>query len=343
MHHLVLAALLAFQSPTTDPAPMSQPDQTAPVPYTQDLTAGPFEVNTSDEIRFEREGRQLPMPLLVRHPTPTEQQPGPFPLVVFSHGMGGYTDAFESLSEHLASHGYIVVHPAHTDSLKLRREAGESADSLRRTFAPGGTRSVDLQSRIDDCRWILQNTDAIETAIQQPGLIDTTRTAIAGHSAGAMTAQTLAGLRFFTRAGRLGRSLADGTDFDAYIIISGQGTTRPSLNEQSWQGFTRPTLVLSGTEDISQVSDETPESRRHPFEYSPPGDKYLLHITGATHGSYQGGNAPNADAARIEALTTHATLAFLDLYIKDLQPARAWLENTAPDKFEGVHAECLSK
>ncbi len=116
MHHLVLAALLAFQSPTTNLAPMSRPDQTAPVPYTQDLTAGPFEVTTSREIRFERDGRDL-----------------------------------------------------------------------------------------------------------------------------------------------------------------------------------------------------------------------------------QCGNAPNAGAARIEALTTHATLAFLDLYIKDLQPARAWLENTAPDKFEGVHAECLSK
>jgi len=340
---IYLQALTAIAAQPPQPTPSPTPTPEASKPYPSELTPGTFEVATSAEIRFQRDGRALPLPLLVRHPTPTQDNPGPFPLVIFSHGMGGYTDAFEHLSTHLASHGYTVIHPAHTDSIKLRREAGESADSLRRTFTPAGTRSVDLQSRIDDCIWVLQNTPAIEAAIERPDLIDTTRAAVAGHSAGAMTTQTLAGLRFYPPMSRRGRSLADGSHFDAYIVISGQGTTRPSLNDQSWQGITKPMLVLSGTEDTSPVSDETPESRRHPYEFAPRGDKHLIHITGATHSSYQGAPAPNANAQRIEALTTHATLAFLDLYIKQTDAAQAWLSNTDRDKFQGVEAEYLNK
>lgn len=347
MQHLILTILLTSLAAAGAAAPPSAPQQD-PVPiddasFPTDLTPGPFEVTVAADLEFTRDGRDLPLPILVRHPVPTEAHPGPFPLVVFSHGMGGYTNAFEHLSNHLASHGYVVVHPAHTDSIRLRREAGESPDSLRRTFTPGGTRSVDLQSRIDDCLWIKNNTQAIEAKLEHHGLIDTSRTALAGHSAGAMTTQTLAGLRFYPRMARRGRSLADGTDFDAYIIISGQGTTRPAMNEQSWRQCTRPTLVLSGTEDVSQVSDETPESRRHPYEYAPAGDKYLIHITGATHSSYQRAAAPNADAARIEALTTHASLAFLDLYLKHNETARAWLASEDPAKFKGVEAEYRSK
>lgn len=332
-------AAIAHQPSPQPAAPDPAPAQT----YPTELTPGPFEVAVNPEIRFQRDGRELPLPLLVRHPVPTEDNPGPFPLVVFSHGMGGYTNAFEHLSNHLATHGYTVIHPAHTDSIKLRREAGESADNLRRTFTPGGTSSVDLQSRIDDCIWVRQNTAAIEAALERPGVIDTTRAAVAGHSAGAMTTQTLAGLRFYTRFARNGRSMSDGSHFDAYIVISGQGTTRPSLNDQSWQGITKPMLVLAGTEDISRVSDETPESRRHPYEHAPRGDKYLIHITGATHSSYQGARAPKADAKRIEALTTHASLAFLDLHIKQTETAKTWLTNSDREKFKGVEAEYLNK
>lgn len=347
MPHLILTLFLTWIAAAgAVPPPSAPPQDPAPVeqtPFPLDLTTGPFEVVASTAIEFTRDGRDLPLPILVRHPVPTEAHPGPFPLVVFSHGMGGYCDAFEHLSTHLASHGYVVVHPAHTDSIRLRREAGESPDSLRRTFTQGGTSAVDLRSRIDDCLWILANIPAIETKLDHAGLIDDSRTAIAGHSAGAMTTQALAGLRLSPPMARRARSLADGTDFDAYIIISGQGTTRPSLNEQSWSGFNRPTLVLSGTEDVSQVSDETPESRRHPYEYAPPGDKHLIHITGATHSSYQGATAPNADAERIEALTTHATLAFLDLYLKHNKSAQTWLTSEDRAKFEGVEAEYRSK
>jgi predicted dienelactone hydrolase len=311
--------------------------------YPADLVRGGYEVAAADELRFQREGRELALVLKVRYPVATEELPGPFPLVVFSHGMGGYTDAFEHLSEHLASHGYVVVHPAHTDSVRLRREAGESAESLRRTFTREGTSVVDLRSRVEDCEWILANLDGIEAELGHAGLVDRELAAMAGHSAGAMTTQALAGLRF--QMGRFGRerTLGDGSLFDAYIVISGQGTTRRSLTEASWAGFGKPTLVFAGSEDVSRVSDETPESRRHPYEFAPAGGKYLVFIEGATHSAYQGGAAPNADERRIEALTSHATLAFLECSLRGDETAGQWLADPRADKFGGVVAEYLSK
>lgn len=312
-----------------------------------EMTPGLFKVGVAD-VEFWREGRELPMPVRVRYPRADAARPGPFPLVIFSHGMGGFTNSFGLLSAHLASHGYVVVHPAHTDSVTLLRREGADMRKLKRELQERGTGVVDLPSRVADCQWILGHIEELEAKIHRPGLIDSKRTAMVGNSGGAMTTQALAGLRFYPPGAiggekARGTTLADGQSFDAYVIISGQGTVRPTLNERSWEGFRKPTLVFTGSEDVIRISDETPASRRHPFEHAPAGDKYLVYIDGATHGSYQGKRAPRADSSRIEQLTAHATLAFLELYLKQDQAPRAWLNDTAEDKFAGVKAEYLAK
>ncbi|MCZ7627985.1 MAG: hypothetical protein M5U19_02310 [Microthrixaceae bacterium] len=57
--------------------------------------------------------------------------PGPFPLVVYSHGNGGlgYVSAF--LTEHLASHGFIVVAPDHVGNTAIDAFAGTSEEQTQ--------------------------------------------------------------------------------------------------------------------------------------------------------------------------------------------------------------------
>ena len=50
---------------------------------------GPLQVRDSGEFLLHEESRGKDLPVRVRAPEPTEDAPGPFPLVVFSHGMGG--------------------------------------------------------------------------------------------------------------------------------------------------------------------------------------------------------------------------------------------------------------
>ena len=91
------------------------------------------------------------------------------------------------------------------------------------------------------------------------------------------------------------------------------------------------------------VTDETPESRRKPYELARPGDKYLLWIEGATHSSFGGGQNAVVRAALGEAepeniemivhSTSSATTAFLDAYLRRDADAKAYLVSDALEEF----------
>lgn len=105
--------------------------------------------------------------------------------------------------------------------------------------------------------------------------------------------------------------------------------------------------MLAGSKDVSAASDETPESRRHPYEYAPSdGTKYLIFIDGATHSSYQGkgpgmwldGRQPE-NLEWIEQTTNLSVLALFDAYLKSSDAAKQWLDSGAVAKREGGTAE----
>ncbi|MBK7404182.1 MAG: hypothetical protein IPJ41_06005 [Phycisphaerales bacterium] len=308
-------------------------------------------IHDTGAIVFHDGRRDKDLAVRIRYPEATAGRPGPFPLVVFSHGAGGSCDAFASLSETLASHGYVVIHPTHSDSVSLtpkseRRSRG--AELLRdpKTIL----RDVNLPDRVADVRFILDNLDEIETRLDEAHLIDRDRMAMAGHSAGAMTTQALGGLRFYAGRRALGDALHE-PRFSAFAVISGQGVNGRAVTEDSWAEIRSPWLVITGSKDVSAVSDETPESRRDPFEYAPAdGTKYLLFIDGATHSSYQGkgpgprldGRAP-ANVDWIGATTNAAVLEFFDAYVRGDEAARAKLDDAEFADPEGGRLEFRHK
>ncbi len=303
------------------------------------------------------------IPLLVRYPVMAatsdsakgQGEPRPAPVILFSHGAGGSSDAFAELSRHWASHGYIVIHPTHADSIQRRRAAGDNLRDLARD-PQEIVRGVDLRGRCVEMQRILRHLDKIERSIRADAgaarrapRIDRERVVIAGHSAGAMTAQALGGMQFFLNSRGRGRSMAD-KRFKAAIIISGQGTTRRTLSEKSWEAIRIPWLVIAGSEDVSSVSNETPASRRHPFEHAPPGDKYLVYIDGATHSSYAGksrqiGDATplKADLDYVQSVVAFSTTAFLDCYMEDQPDAREYLQSDAITRFPGGKVDYQKK
>jgi predicted dienelactone hydrolase len=116
----------------------------------------------------------------IENATPDESG-GPYPLVIFAHGL--YLARFGSsyLSEHLASHGFVVM-------------AIDYADSLRTSW----TIDVDLSmyTRPKDVSWQIDYADALTDAGGAlAGLIDTQHVAVVGHSYGAYTALEAGGAR----------------------------------------------------------------------------------------------------------------------------------------------------
>lgn len=115
---------------------------------------------------------------------------GPYPLVIFSHGSGGIRYQSLFLTEHLASHGFVVIaadHPGNT-VLDLLFGGGEAAflDALVRNF---GTRPLDV------LRQIAYLDAAVAGDGPLAGLVDMARIAVSGHSFGGYTALAAAGGR----------------------------------------------------------------------------------------------------------------------------------------------------
>lgn len=311
----------------------------------------PLEVGDTGHIVLHDPARDRDLTVRIRYPEATEEHAGPFPLVVFSHGAGGSCDAFASLSETLAGHGYVVIHPTHSDSLSLaprgeRRSRGREILADPRSIVRG----VNLPDRVADVKFILDSLDEFEQLIGQPGLLDREHMAMAGHSAGALTTQVLGGLRFFAGRRAMGASLGE-SRFGAFAVISGQGVNGRGITDSSWDGVERPWMVVTGSEDTSTASDETPETRRQAFEYAPEdGTKYLLFFEGAKHSSYQGkgpglllDGRPPRNLEWIESTTNAGVLAFFDAYVRGSENARAWLDSGAIAEGEGGTLEFQHK
>jgi len=345
-----LAASTALAQPaTTQPAGL-RPDRR----FGYSLERGPFRVATIASATLRDAARETDLPILIRYPR--EPADARRPLVVFSHGAGGSSAAFAELSAHWASHGYVVVHPTHADSLILRRGRGEDLTPLRRDPRRLRT-SVDIPGRVADVVLILDRIDELERRMRDDAgdapapRIDPKRIGLAGHSAGAFTTQVafgaaVRGLRF---AGRPSDRLADDR-IRAAIVISGQGTTSPAFTAESWKGIRRPMMVYAGSLDRSPISNETPASRRHPFEYAAEGDKYLVFIEGATHASYAGKGASALQPARpttplpvITDAVAAGTLAFWDAYLLEKPRAREYLRSDALEKLTGGAAALSRK
>lgn len=309
---------------------------------------GPLAVRDTGEFTIHDDSRDKDLPIRVRAPEPTDEHPGPFPLIIFSHGMGGASNAFPALGDYLASHGFVVVYPTHSDSIRLRRQQAKDKGTKRSRLR--GTTSVDLGDRVADVSFILDALDEVEAELDAPGLIDRDKLGMAGHSAGAMTTQAVGGLRFFVWGMGKGSTMTD-PRLDAFAVISGQGTARRSITEDSWADIDKPWLVITGSEDQIKIGNETPATRRHPYEYAPAdGTKYLLFLEGATHSSYQGkgigapldGGSPD-NVEWIVEVTNMSILAFFNAHLKDNEAAKVWLDSGTITEHEGGELEFLHK
>jgi predicted dienelactone hydrolase len=110
-------------------------------------------------------------------------EPGPWPLIVFSHHSGGPRRMATFLCTHLASHGYMVAALDHSELVapELARPEGETTEQ----------KSVRLEaliaSRVPDVRFLLDELVGAKGG-DATGQADATRVGIVGHSFGGWTA-----------------------------------------------------------------------------------------------------------------------------------------------------------
>lgn len=290
----------------------------------------------------------------------------PYPLVIFSPGLGAFRQANSYLVEHLASHGFVVI------AADTRGESGEE-------FWLGmATRVLDTQAVIVYAEQLTASTGELA------GLIDTEHIATAGHSSGGWAALAGAGAQFdfgwctanpeivaenplsncpqfmghqAEIAAMVGLDVAPtgmwpplhDPRVDAVISFAGDGDIW-GANYEGIAALTVPALIMTGENDILNI----PERTAYPiYEHLSSANKSLVVFERANHMIFidQCSDSPVLlamthwfcsdevwDMARAHDLTDHFVTAFLLTTLKgDAEAAQALApENVA---FAGIRYE----
>jgi predicted dienelactone hydrolase len=232
----------------------------------------------------------------------------PYPLVLYSHGTSGFPWSATYLSTHLASHGFVVIAPAHHGSSPV---AGCPLPCT--TFnPPARTTIVDsITNRPDELIFLLDQ-EAGQPGGGDPrfqGLIDTTRTGLVGHSFGGYTV-----LHAAARDHR----------FRAVVAFAPWATPPgPPRLVEAIPRLSSPTMLMQGKLD-DLVSHGGTQSLFEQFESSAP-EHWHLKLPRAGHAAFtdlcpeaRTGCGPNGlPQDQAHALINRWTTAFLLRHVAD--------------------------
>lgn len=289
-------------------------------------------------LKDDRRNRKLP--IRVYYP----QEEGVFPVIIFSHGVGGSKESFSYLSRFWSSYGYICIHPTHLGSdLSVLQRVGLQA-LLETTNDPEV-----WSERPQDISFVIDSLEELEQQVPQlKGKINQSFIGVSGHSYGAYTTLLLAGT-VIALPGDETVSFRDERTC-VFLAISPPGTGRQGLHLGSWDRINDPVMTVSGTEDMG-LEGKPASWRREAFKSMPPKDKYHVLVKGANHFSFD----PDARGVRnqsqrknrdnlpqrarnlmelenkslIKTSLQTISMAFWDAYLKFKKPAKEYLRSDA--------------
>ncbi len=255
------------------------------------VAACPAWAAVQDEAWIDRR-RNRELALRVRWP----ESAGPWPLLLFSHGLGGSREGGALWGQAWSEAGFVVIHLQHPGSDLAVWLQG--LDALR--AAANATQFI---ARVADVKFVLDEV-ARRHAAAEAGWSQLRLDAIgmSGHSFGAQTTMALAGKRYAVAA----PGLADGRlrGFMAFSPALSPGGMSPA---EQFGAVTRPVMCLTGSLDAEPLGNFADgASRWRVFEGLPAGAKAGLWLDAADHMSFAGQALPLRGPGPLGARDTRA-------------------------------------
>jgi hypothetical protein len=284
---------------------------------------GPYavEIRPSVELPFPDLDKNLS--LRISFPVPVDDQER-YPVIIFSHGGRCWRERYAEFTAHWASHGYIVIQPAHMDSSSLPPPKIRGMQMMNES----------VRTRRLDMRFILDSFNKIQALVPElSGKLDAEHVAAAGHSLGGGTAMAVTGLVMEDRRNGIPFGMKDDR-FDVLLLITNPGNS-PMMPDDPWRMVVLPTFVATGTNDFSSLVKHI---KKKDSIYKFSGDavfsdtpNHYLFIDEMNH--YLGGlicKEIDDDEPDIEAATVinGVSTAFLDAYLKSDDTALDFLNGT---------------
>ena len=255
----------------------------------------------------------------------------PFPVILFSHGLGGSREGYEYLGEYWAAHGYVSVHLQHLGSddavwqdarlLKRKPAMQQSAANPQNAI----NRPRDVSFAIDELERLNHESSTWH------GRLDLERIGVAGHSFGAFTTLASAGQKF--QPGTAKESSLVDPRVKAAIPMSAPTPKNKRRLDEVYAGVKIPCLHMTGTKDSSPIGDTTPEERRLPFDHCKNSDQFLITFKDGDHMIFSGRTSRTEPSDEtFQKLIQQSSTAFLDAYLRNDVKAKSWLTND----FKGV-------
>lgn len=291
---------------------------------------GPHQVQTVDTLELNDTSRNRTVPIKVYYPS----EKGIYPVIIFSHGLGGSKNTKVYISRFLTSYGYVCIHLTHYGSDSSLIDHNLSWKENVRNLKKAVKNRKHLVDRPMDVSFVIDQLPEIARRVPElKNKMDLKNLGVTGHSFGAFTTLMVAGAYADMSEKIYGRRFDDPRP-TAFLAMSPQ-SARPGRDRvKIYSHITRPFMTMTGSRDLSPVDRiKHPEERLVPFKNMPPGDKYALWIDGANHWTFGDGRVINTggekkalkpDPAR-HRIIKQVSLAFWNAYLKGDSEARKFL------------------
>jgi dienelactone hydrolase len=276
---------------------------------------------------FYDESRKRDVPYKVYYP---DELNGTYPVIIFSHGLGGSVEAAEYLGEHLSQNGYVCFHVQHIGSdesvwkgAKTIKEVMKRLKESIKDYENAVNRFKDIPFVVDEIYKLNRNSELFK------GHLDTLNIGIIGHSYGARSVLIAAG----ERIGKKGFSFKE-PRIKVGIPLSPNTPDNPPKDLSTlYKDINIPLFHITGTEDgdpLNRKDDYSPAERTLPYRNIKFSPQYLLVLYKAVHMTFSAGRRLSNDDPyydeHIESVKKGVT-SFLNCNLKKNDTDGTWLKS----------------